>query len=422
MALPSNVSFGTVVGRFMRAVADGPDTGRDPDGIPLAGLTVKFIPSVDRFKNATATPPVMIVADPITAATDADGYLIDAEGEQGIRLLATDDEDLNPTGWTWGVAISGTGFRTVSFSFALPTDGTVDLATVIPVPGNPGQAMQDWLAAVEASQTAAADALVARDEAVAAKDAAEAVPAQVDTAMAAQASDPESEFSTVLTHTIAKEVQPVADAVVATAVAGEDIPGKVAIAIAAQAGKIIQGVGMPNGVVTAAPGTLYVDTASTNGASVWRKATGTGNTGWAVVDGDSGWRNITPGALPSTLIAGSFFVRRIGLVTTLRLSGLQFAALSAPANLLNPGIPLPIPFGTVESTSRSSFTIGDIDISEQDVLIPYVAGGSLYLRLLARMTSTGMQTTIPAGGKARSGSVSWVSPDAWPTSLPGTPA
>ncbi len=204
MALPSNVSFGTIVGRFMRAVADGPDTGRDPDGIPLAGLTVKFIPSSGRFKNATATPPVMIVADPITATTDADGYLIDAEGEQGIRLLATDDEDLNPTGWTWGVAISGTGFRTVSFSFALPTDGTIDLATVVPVPGNPGQAMQDWLAAVEASQTAAADALVARDEAVSAKNAAEAVPTTSDGIMAANVGNG-GEFDTKLSATFVQQ-------------------------------------------------------------------------------------------------------------------------------------------------------------------------------------------------------------------------
>lgn len=213
MALPSNVSFGTVVGRFMRAVADGPDTGRDPDGIPFAGLTVKFIPSADRFKNATATPPVMIVADPITATTDADGYLIDPEGEQGIRLLATDDEDLNPTGWTWGVAISGTGFRTVSFNFALPSDGTIDLATVVPVPGNPGQAMQDWLAAVAASEAAATSAgesagvaVAAAVDAVAAKDAAEAVPAQVDTAMAANVGTG-GEFDTKLSATIVQEVE-----------------------------------------------------------------------------------------------------------------------------------------------------------------------------------------------------------------------
>lgn len=223
--LPSNVSFGTVVGRFMRAVADGPDAGRDPDGIPFAGLTVKFIPTADRFKNITAVPPVTIVADPITATTDAEGYLIDPQGERGIRLLATDDEDLSPTGWTWGVAISGTGFRTLTFNFALPTDGEIDLATVVPVPGNPGQAMQDWLAAVAASEAAATSAgesavvaVAAAVDAVAAKDAAEAVPAQVDTAMAEQVGSG-GEFDTKLNATIDQGV-------------GARVPGQVAAAIA----------------------------------------------------------------------------------------------------------------------------------------------------------------------------------------------
>src|SRR5690606_4883428 len=86
MALPSNVSFGTVIGRFMRAVADGPDEGRDPDGIPIEGLTIRFIPSADRFKNTTATPPVTIVADPIAATTDAEGCVVGPDGLEGRSL------------------------------------------------------------------------------------------------------------------------------------------------------------------------------------------------------------------------------------------------------------------------------------------------------------------------------------------------
>ena len=49
---------------------------------------------------------------------------------------------------------------------------------------------------------------------------------------------------------------------------------------------------MPNGVVTANPGTYYTDTAGTNGAWRWLKKSGTGNTGWEVVYGDTGWRNV----------------------------------------------------------------------------------------------------------------------------------
>ena len=51
----------------------------------------------------------------------------------------------------------------------------------------------------------------------------------------------------------------------------------------------IHGIGMPNGRVTASIGTTYVDMEVTNGALKWIKATGTGNTGWKVVEGDTGW-------------------------------------------------------------------------------------------------------------------------------------
>ena len=51
----------------------------------------------------------------------------------------------------------------------------------------------------------------------------------------------------------------------------------------------MRGTGMPNGVVEAPIGTTYVDTAKTNGALKWIKTTDGGNTGWKVVEGDSGW-------------------------------------------------------------------------------------------------------------------------------------
>lgn len=159
MALPSNISFGTVTGRFMRAVADGLDPDRDPDGIPLAGLIIRFTPSATVFKNVTASPgPVTIVADPIAVTTNEDGVLIGPDGIPGVRLVATDDPDLNPTGWTWRVSISGTG-QTISFSFVLPTDATVDLTTLVPVPSNPGQGLEDWEVAVTRAEGAVSEAL-----------------------------------------------------------------------------------------------------------------------------------------------------------------------------------------------------------------------------------------------------------------------
>lgn len=51
----------------------------------------------------------------------------------------------------------------------------------------------------------------------------------------------------------------------------------------------IHGTGMPNGVVEAELGTTYVDKNKTNGALKWIKTTDSGNTGWKVFTGDTGW-------------------------------------------------------------------------------------------------------------------------------------
>ena len=54
----------------------------------------------------------------------------------------------------------------------------------------------------------------------------------------------------------------------------------------------IHGQGMPNGKIVAPVGTTYVDTAVTNGALKWIKRRGTDNQGWEVLTGDTGWRNL----------------------------------------------------------------------------------------------------------------------------------
>nr|DAT47923.1 MAG TPA: hypothetical protein [Caudoviricetes sp.] len=66
----------------------------------------------------------------------------------------------------------------------------------------------------------------------------------------------------------------------------------------------IHGRGMPNGTVTAPVGTTYVDEAVTNGALKWIKKSATGNTGWEVLIGDTGWRT-----LPAVSKLGNSFVK-----------------------------------------------------------------------------------------------------------------
>lgn len=83
----------------------------------------------------------------------------------------------------------------------------------------------------------------------------------------------------------------------------------------------ILGRGMPNGVVTAPVGTTYVDEAVTNGALKWIKKSGTGNTGWEVLIGDTGWKTLT-----SVSKLGNSFVkiRRVNNVVSYQFGGLSW--------------------------------------------------------------------------------------------------
>lgn len=83
----------------------------------------------------------------------------------------------------------------------------------------------------------------------------------------------------------------------------------------------IHGRGMPNGTVAAPVGTTYVDEAVTNGALKWIKKTGTGNTGWEVLIGDTGWK-----ILPSVSKLGNSFVkiRRVNNVVSYQFGGLSW--------------------------------------------------------------------------------------------------
>jgi len=81
------------------------------------------------------------------------------------------------------------------------------------------------------------------------------------------------------------------------------------------------GAGMPNGKVEGKLGQTYVDTAKTNGALKWIKRTPSGNQGWAVLDGDTGWKTLN-----STSKLGNSYVkaRRINDIVQLQFGGLQW--------------------------------------------------------------------------------------------------
>lgn len=83
----------------------------------------------------------------------------------------------------------------------------------------------------------------------------------------------------------------------------------------------IHGTGMPNGRVVAPVGTTYVDTNATNGALKWIKRSGTGNQGWEVLTGDTGWRNLN---IVSKLGSSYLKVRRKNDTVMYQFGGLSW--------------------------------------------------------------------------------------------------
>jgi hypothetical protein len=143
MALPTNVSYGTVTGRFLLAYADSSDAGPEPDAVPAKGFVI-FTPSPIKLLNAGALPaPVTILPAQVVANLNNDGYIEGYAGDAGIRLVATDDTDLNPLDWTWQADFRLTDQDDVAvsipaFSFELPSNTTVDLTTASPLSSNGG--------------------------------------------------------------------------------------------------------------------------------------------------------------------------------------------------------------------------------------------------------------------------------------------
>ena len=86
--------------------------------------------------------------------------------------------------------------------------------------------------------------------------------------------------------------------------------------------RFISGSGVPNGVVTAPPGSIYTDTAKTWDVLAWIKTAGTGNTGWEVLRASATPRTIL--TLSTTPVAaGDVRYTRTASGVTLVIEGLK---------------------------------------------------------------------------------------------------
>jgi hypothetical protein len=82
-----------------------------------------------------------VVESSVIGILDATGILKAEDGTTDLKLVATDDADGNPTGWTWTVKEEITGLSPRVFNLSVPADGgDLDLTGAAPdvPPVNPG--------------------------------------------------------------------------------------------------------------------------------------------------------------------------------------------------------------------------------------------------------------------------------------------
>ena len=175
------------------------------------------------------------------------------------------------------------------------------------------------------------------------------------------------------------------------------------------------GTGQPNGRITAPAGSTYTDTDVTCGAVKWIKMWGTGNTGWTVLYGDTGWRDIK--SLLDTFWdnTSNIQLRRINKVVYLRSNGLKVGdnptgAHSALKTLFPGKDDMPLGFRNAGwGTCHAAVNIGGTQL------------GAIYSSRGAHDFSI---RAVPGVGNWTKGetcsfNLSYVTENDWPTVLPG---
>ena len=190
-------------------------------------------------------------------------------------------------------------------------------------------------------------------------------------------------------------------------------------------GHEIRGTGSPEGRITAEIGTTYVDVNVTNGALKWIKEKGSSNTGWRVLIGDTGWRTLNALSLATVNNKKSEVkIRRVNNWVSFSFGGLDwgyfgiirrgakgFAGFQGDTQALilgNSGIPAGF-------RSESSL-VGNLYLNLELAGNWYLGGKSdghyMLLRFFKPIPTTNDVTNI------RFSSISYLTDEPWPTTLP----
>jgi hypothetical protein len=165
--------------------------------------------------------------------------------------------------------------------------------------------------------------------------------------------------------------------------------------------RLFEGTGSPEGVVAAPKGSRYVVTGGST-AIEWLKATGadTDNTGWIMLAGDTGWRNISGLMLTrSTGTVHAANLRRVGDVVDLYID------MTMPSNDASPYKILDLPPGFQPEFQRYGGLQDNREGAANSTSVGATGDVNLY--------------TPHSGVRDRWCGV-WTTKDSWPTSLPGS--
>lgn len=162
----------------------------------------------------------------------------------------------------------------------------------------------------------------------------------------------------------------------------------------------LEGTSSPEGSITAPVGSIYIRTDGAAGGVFFVKTTGSGNTGWTALKGDTGWRNVLAAVDASAAGAAKYAanLRRIDNLVTLYLD------IETP-NANGQWNPYNLPSGF-----RPAFNIsgGLKDNNENAATTNTVeSGGAITMATIN-------------GSKRDRWYGSWFTDNNWPGSLPGT--
>ncbi len=428
VSIPTDIGSGRVFGQIIKAVLDTPDDADSlPDAVPAEG-SVTFTPTLVN-PAAHESPDLLIMPMPVTVQFGPETL-----GTFDVWLISNQDPDMiTASPWAWKVE-----FNIIDVEIQ---------PIVIDVPVGSEQNIKDWLPAAEVDGT-----LTLRG------------PRGYPTFFDVDPVVTELPYGSTPTVTIGAETfDPVLEEFIQTLGFGvvdgrpapvciETTPGTYTARLDATPHLFIgstdptaimldndvwmdnsdpntsgappaaplYGNGSPETVQVAPIGTEYIDLSATNGARKWYKASGTGNTGWIVTQGDTGQRtalswdaagNMTKGVMGSTdwgpdgLQAGGLWVQRKGDVVLVTVERVKVLAASGSG----PMYTLPVGF----RPARGYRMLTDMYVNGSgtpSVRGLVVTGGGLVVR--GSNVSTALNEVVVQT------SWTYITPDAWPTTLP----